>query len=470
MPLLNSVLSAAKRAFRFPGRESNQGGRLVRGWEAFGDNFTINLGSTRLPGAASNLNFEDLAGDGRANSAVAACLRWITSAWLEAEFQVREVQEDGSFKTLPLHPLTQLLASPNEFYDGATLAMAMLIDWYLDGNVYLQRQNDSTGKPIALSWIPCCLIEPRWEGNDWITYYEYQPFLDGSTKIPLIPAEIVHLRFGMDKDNVRKGVSWFKSLWTEIVADNQTSQYVATMMYNMGVPPIVVMPDPSLFKDSLVHGISEKEASALEKRFNEKFTGAGRGKPWIHNLPVKITQLAMDVSALAGKELRRVPEERIASAGFGIPPGVAKLGAGLDRNTYTNVEKEDDQAWFNSLIPTQRIWAKQLHFQLMPGFEAEPAKFQALYDVNSVRALQENKDKLYDRETKAWLAEAQTLDEYRESLGKTPTKGEEGEMRYSELKAKLSPLPDLFNRRADALPPDRRQEGDLIPPPTSRDA
>jgi phage portal protein BeeE len=121
----------------------------------------------------------------------------------------------------------------------------------------------------------------------------------------------------------------------------------------------------------------------------------------------------MDLTAI-----RRMPEERITAL-LGVPASVAGLGAGLDRNTFSNSEKEDDKAWHNNIIPSQRRFAATLQLHLLPLL-GTPATERVSFDLSQVKALQDDASALYDRLAVAYNSGWLKRGEARQAAGWTP--------------------------------------------------
>jgi len=105
----------------------------------------------------------------------------------------------------------------------------------------------------------------------------------------------------------------------------------------------------------------------------------------------------MDVSVLSFnpqqmnlKDLRRLPEERVAAV-MGIPAIVVGFGAGMDRSTFANYAEAREAAYESFVIPTQRLFASDLKSQLLPDF-GETKGVKVEHDNSNVRVLQEDEN------------------------------------------------------------------------------
>lgn len=363
----------------------------------------------------SAIDYEAEVGDPMQNTIVAACMGWLSDAWPEAPPITVTISEDGEEKKVK-HAAKDLLLTPNPWYGDRQLWAATLSDLKLEGNAYWHVIKDGTGAPVALYWLPTGLVEPRWNPNDpgtFITHYEYTP--DGQSH-NLRTDEIIHFREGFDPENIRKGRARFKSCLSEVFGDNEASRYVSTMLRNMGMAGIILSPKPQ----DAAKGISlnKEEAQAIADSYKFKTQGDKRGEAIMLNVPMDVHELGGGLSKMETREIRRIPEERICAV-FKIPPGVVKLGAGLDRNTFSNANTEQEQAWHNCIIPLHGQISDVLDQQLLPLF-GDPKGVTVRFDTAKVNALQEDQDAKVNRIALLWNSDLIKRNAALEAIGYKP--------------------------------------------------
>jgi len=294
--------------------------------------------------------------------------------------------EDGHEEMERAHPMLRLLQRPNQHFSGSILWMATLMDWYVDGNAYWLKLRNGAGRPAELWWVPSWVIEPKGDETTLVTHYEYKPEFE---TVNVAVDDVVHFRFGMDGDDPRKGRSPLKSVLREVFTDDEAASFTANLLHHMGVPGLMVSPD----SDSPP---SEEDVLATKEYLKSAFIGDKRGEPLVMRGKTKVEQFGFSPEQLLLKELRRIPEERV-SAVLGVPAIVAGLGAGLDRSTFTNYREAREAAYEQTIIPTQRILAEDIRFQLLTDWESDPWAWRAGFDLSSVRVLQEDMDLLATR-------------------------------------------------------------------------
>jgi len=363
----------------------------------------------------TTFDYQSTVGDGRRSDIVMAPVRWIMRTLPEAPYTLFKVTPDGDEPVLD-HPFLELLDTPNPFYDGHIMMMALAADLALTGNCYVQKLRSNGGEPVQLWWIPSYLIAPRWpehptreqvdDGSAFISHYEYQP---GTATVNIDVSDIVHVRDGLDPHNIRVGMSPLTSLFREIFTDGEAANMTAALLKNMGVPGLIVTPKS---EDNLP---TQQDVAETKGFFARAFSGDKRGEPLVLGAPTDVHQFGFNPQQLQLKELRRIPEERV-SAVLGIPAIVAGLGAGLDRSTFANMAEAREMAYESNIIPTQRLFAAAFRRQLLRDFE-DIALWKVGHDLTEVRVLQEDENQRAERLRMALSSGAITVAEYREGLG-----------------------------------------------------
>jgi len=311
-------------------------------------------------------------------------------------------------ETVRDHPMLSLLDSPNPYYDGHLLTMALAGDLALSGNAYVLKVRSNGGAPVELWWAPSSMMEPRWpsDGSAYLSHYDYTPA--GQT-IRIQPEDVVHVRDGLDPQNTRKGLSALASLLREVFTDNEAANMTASLLANMGVPGLVISPEGNVMP-------SPTDVTAIKEFFQQQFTGDKRGAPLVIGAPTKVQQFGFSPEQMNVKALRRIPEERVTAV-MGIPAIVAGLGAGLDRSTFANFAEAREMAYESAIIPMLKLFDAVWRRQLLVDFERDIGAWRVLHDLSEVRVLQEDQNKLAQRLTQELQAGAITVGEYRQELG-----------------------------------------------------
>jgi HK97 family phage portal protein len=366
----------------------------------------------------SQIDYRSEVGDGHNSSIVQACILWFCRNFPEAPVRVSTINRSGDIKPQPAHPLKLLLDTPNPFYSGELLWWGTLADWSF-GNAYWLKIRSSAGIPVALWWIPSSMMEPRWsnDGSSFISYYGYTP---NGEEIAIPIEDVVHFRYGLDPANPRKGLSPLGSLFREIYTDQEAASYAATMLRNVGVPPVVISPGAGVKP-------TQDEMDEVKQGYIAKTTGDRRGEPMVMRSETTIQVLGFNPQQMNLRDLRNIPEERV-SAIFGIPAAVIGLGSGLiNTKVGATMREMREQAIENVIVPSQRLFSSELRTQLLPDF-GDPATLMIDFDLSQVRVLQEDQTALHTRALADLNGGAITLNEFREMIGLEPLP--EGDVLY----------------------------------------
>lgn len=320
--------------------------------------------------------------EGRAANVIMSPVQWIMRTFPEAEPIVERKLGEKPWAHQPEHDLEALLRNPNEWYDGACLMQGTVLSYVMDGNAYWLKLRNVFGRVVELWYVPHWMMEPKTLPDDArVLYYEYTP--DDGPMVPLAASEVVHLRFGLDPENPRKGLSQLKTLMREAFTDEEAAAFTATLLRNQGVPGIVVAPKndgPSATPDDI---------KDLKRFLMSSHTGERRGEPLVMSAPTDIHQFGFDPNQLTLANLRDISEERVCAA-LGLPAAVVGFGAGLQSTKVGATMREMRRlAWVQGIIPAQLSIGRQLTKQALPDFEGMSHRWRVRFDTSEVSAFQE---------------------------------------------------------------------------------
>lgn len=404
----------------------------------------------------TNYDYVARVGDGRSNSAVEACVRWIGRTFPEAPVQILQQKADGTETPIVEHPLVELLSTPTPFYSGELLWRATLADWASSGNAYwIKIRNRSRGL-AQLWWAPQWTMAPMWPLDDpsvYISHYEYS--VNGE-KQRLAIEDVVHFRDGMDPQNTRKGLSPIAALAREIFSDDEAAAMTAALLKNLGIPGVIIAPE----SDDV--DISKDDAETIKADFKQRFGGDNRGEPMVMPARTKVQVLSWSPEQMNLRELRRIPEERVCAV-LGIPPIVVGLGAGLDRSTFANMAEAREAAYESYILPNQRLFGADLKAQLL-GEYGDTKGLRVGFDTRNVRVLQEDETKKWTRVDMAVRGGWMTVARAKESIGEKPEDGDNVYLRSSALTEvgpdapEPAPIPPALAAAAATPPPAANQD------------
>jgi HK97 family phage portal protein len=363
----------------------------------------------------TRIDYRGEVGDPMRNSAVSAVSGWISRNFPEAPVVIRRQARPGDDALIfPSNTgpgqMLRLLERPNPYYSGVLQWMATITD-FLRGNAYWVKLRDESDRPVQLWWVPESLMEPRWNESDdtsFIDWYDYR--VDGKV-FKIRPRDVIHFRQGIDPLNPRKGLSRFGALFREVFTDEEASAFTASLLRNLGVPGVIIAPANTTGGSNI-----KTDPEAVKRTFMEKFGGDRRGEPMIMTSPTEIKVLSWSPSDMNLRDLRRIPEERI-SAVLGVPPGVAGLGAGLDRSTFNNFAEANRAAYTQGVIPLQRLIAAELEIQLLVDFADLSRGYEVEFDWRKASAMQEAADAVWKRYESAATKGLITRSTFKKAVG-----------------------------------------------------
>ncbi|MDX1388271.1 MAG: phage portal protein [Acidobacteriota bacterium] len=379
--------------------------------------FTPKPGFLDTPLASTSYPYSRKVGRGTRANVVMSPVSWVMRNFTEAEPLVRR-RTGGDWDYVDDHPLEILIDEPNKVYDGDTLLKAAVMSYVLDGNAYWLKLRNAFGGVVELWYLPHFLVEPMGPDTDTgrgvITHYEYRTSFFGSSDREIEPRDIVHLRYGTDPDHPRKGFSTLKTLLREIYTDEESANFSASIMRNMGVPGGMIAPKDH---QSLPR---PEDVEKMKKHMTEGFVGDKRGQWLVLGTPTTVEQFGFDPNTLNVASLRDIAEERVCAA-IGIPAAVVGFGAGLQQTKVGATMKElRKSAWENCIIPMQTTIARQVTRQLMPDFQSQTRRFQLAFDTRHVSAVGAEETEVAERASTLLGAGILTRTEAREMVGYPP--------------------------------------------------
>ena len=352
-------------------------------------------------------------GDGTGNSAVIACLSVLATAFAEPGLLVSERNSEGDYKQNMNHPVARLWRRPNPYMTNQLLANYIVTSLNAHGDAFIYKNRNARGEVVELVPLMPHTVLAKGNENELITHYNYQPQggIQGDDVVKIKKEDMVHLRQNVDPNDMRKGLAPLRGVLREIAGDEAAGQYTAALLHNMAVPGVILSP-----RDDAMGGPTREEAEAIAEMYKQKFGGKNRGAPMVLSGAMNVEVVSFSPDQMKLSELRRIPEERV-SAVLGVPAVLAGLGAGLDSATYSNTKELREFFTESKMVPMWNMVAQELTHQLLrPEFGGDDNEY-CEYDVNSVRALADDKDNLYKRMNTAVQGGWVTIGEARKVVG-----------------------------------------------------
>lgn len=352
------------------------------------------LGIRHVPGAQpygqllrrTRVDYRKEVGDLIDSSVVTAPVQWVQRSLPEARLSVRKTSPNGKIEEQANHLALALIQRPNDYYGDLALWAGTVFSYLTDGNAYWIKLRNGVGRPAELWYAPHWTMTPKGseDGTEFISHYEYRPG-NGHGVIRYAPEDIVHFRHGMDPRNPRKGLSPMDGVIREIFMDLESSNFVASLLKNMGVPGMVISPKTG-------GTVAAEDVEATKAWIKQAFGGDRRGEPLVMGAPTDVSPYGFNPQQMNMGEARDIAEERVCAC-LGIPAAVVGFGAGLQSTKVgATMEELRKLAWQNGVVPVLRSFADELDRSLVPDF-GNANGLNAWWDVSEVQAMQDDRAK-----------------------------------------------------------------------------
>ncbi len=348
-------------------------------------------------------------GDCLDSSVVTAPVQFLQRSLPEARLAVRRRQRGGKLVDLTDHPLLQLVQNPNPFYGDIALWFGTVLSYAIDGNAYWIKVRNGVGRPAELWYIPHWMMEPVPfdDGSGFLSHYRYSP--GGVAPMRIEADDVVHFRHGINPRNLLKGLSPIDGVIREIFMDLEASNFVASLLRNMGVPGVVISPKGGAMP-------APEDVEATKAWFQEAFGGDRRGGPLVMGAPTDVHAYGFNPQQMNMSEARDIAEERICAC-LGVPAAVVGFGAGLQQTKVGATMSELRKlAWQNGVLPMGRGLVDELKRSLLADF-GDAAGLDLYWNTDDVLALQEEEDAQEKRWNERLKSGGFTVYEYRQGLG-----------------------------------------------------
>lgn len=343
----------------------------------------------------STIDYEGaLRGKMHLNSLVATGVDYIGSNVAASPLIVqrqKESEQGALWNTVPGHALTLLAEQPNEGYTWSTLIWAMLFSWVTEGNVYLLAWPKLDGSLGQLYYLPHHMVEimddemssvaAKQDGSKLVTYYRY--YQPGGVYVDFAPEMVIHLRRGLNPNDMRYGWSPLKSTVKEVFGDNVAATYTSSLIDNSAVPSVIISPESRAGQPM----ISESDARSITVSLRNALSREGAGKPVFIPKGVNASTIAyspkdLELGALADRLVSRI------CAAMGLDPMV--LGLPSANKTYSNLAEAQDGAFSRTITPAKRQIAEQLTVAILRR-KMNEKNTRVWWDDSGVDALQDDR-------------------------------------------------------------------------------
>lgn len=207
---------------------------------------------------------------------------------------------------------------------------------------------------------------------------------------------------------------------------------------------------------SVAQTLQDAEAERIRQRWRQTHGGSGNagdiavlGEGATFS-PTQMTFADMDFDRIDARN-----EVRICQV-YHIPPIIVSARVGISASTYSNYEQAR-AAWIEDYVAGEwEAFAGKLTEQIILRQDPE-SKLEIDFDYSTVKALQEDQDKVHERARLDYQAGGIMLDEFREKIGEKPISGEEGK-KFKAPPAPIAALPAEQEKKPGEKPTESTAE------------
>ncbi|MGG3737205.1 phage portal protein [Aeribacillus pallidus] len=356
-------------------------------------------------------DFANLAREGfERNIWVYRCIMAVAEAGASVPWILYQKLRNGERKEIEQHDLLNLLDKPNPLMSRQDLMEHIIAFQLLAGNAYLQHAGPKVGPPKELWVLRPDRVKIIADPVDLVAGYEYK--IDDGLKQEF-PADVVtHFKL-FSALNDFYGLSPIQVAARGIDADNFANKWNASMFQNGARPSGAMITDNTL---------GDEQYKRLKEQIREQYSGSSNaGKPMLLEGGLDWKEMSLSPKDMDFIESKKMSRLEICAA-FGVPPEIV---GDMEHATYSNYQEARKAFYQETVIPILIKIRDRLNSTLVKKFG------ENLYldiDKDGIDALQEERDKVWDRVIRAVDRGILMVNEARREMGYEEIEG--GNVRY----------------------------------------
>lgn len=344
--------------------------------------------------SGTSVNWDALANAPTLNPAYFSAVAWVAKSVNQAEPNLKKRNRDGTEEVLNDHPLLRLLRRPNPYMDRQGLFAGLVMSLLTEGNAYLGIERDKEGLPVELCWLSPDRVAMCKEPNSTESFDHWEFRQANGTAVKVPKQDIVHIKYMVDPEDPRFGVSPMRALRRQQYILDQGTNYIASVLKNFGAGGTVITPTEA---NTI---IDPKELIDL---YNAKTQGDRAGSVIAFDIPVTIHHPKSSPQDLAIETLLDRSEADICAV-LGVPPQVLGLHCGRLSKTYANMREAREVAWEETVLPLLNLLASGLAHALLPELSEGWQRLSLGFDTSQIRPLLPDQDAIHVRLREDWKA------------------------------------------------------------------
>lgn len=356
----------------------------------------------------------------RRNELVFSCVEKIADASMDPVLTIQQRNAEGEWvdwntNHLAAHPLSALLARPNDLMDEIDFRRAWIVSEHIAGVFYAEIERDGFGLPIAIWPLNPAKVTPRVTSEGVLIEYEWNdPQLSRPRRF--IKPENMLVRRAYDITNPWGGLPPLLVALGSVDADTAQTDFVRSFFAGGGQPSGVISV-PGVMPDDLMTQAQQQWMARYGRR------GAGGGPAILQNGST-YAKVGAGLDEIESSELRQQFEARICGV-FGVPPALVGAYVGLkQQNNRASAKAAMEDFWINKMSPLFTRWRSFLTHGLLTEFEKRDdvlaGRIRCHWDMTTVMAMQEDLNDRHKRSLEALKEGAITLNQYRAATNQKP--------------------------------------------------
>lgn len=318
--------------------------------------------------------------------------------------------KNGYVEELPSHPLVQLLNNPNPYMSRGQFWGTAVMDRSLAGNFYAVKARSE----LFPSAFPVELYRLRPDrvkiipGANGPEAYEYR---NGSITTIFPAKDILHWRTRSPFNDLY-GMPPLLPVLGRLDIDWYMQNFLRSFYESGGAGPGSIL--------TVKQRLTAEAKEEVRDRFKRRFGGPNGAFELMILDQAESTyqQLGLNrgLRDALPKELDAVSEARIAMV-FGIPGSILGLLIGYESSSYANKRQDWQVLWDVTMTPLLSDLDDTLNLSLVPEFQGID---EVYFDLDDIKALQEDVDKVQERDRKNFQSGGISFEEFRECIGYNP--------------------------------------------------
>jgi len=317
--------------------------------------------------------------------------------------------KNGYVEELPDHPLVELLNAPNPYMSRGQFWGTAVMDRSLAGNFYALKARSKqfpNSFPLQLWRMRPDRVKIIPSKDNFIEGYEYNT---GTDKVIYAAKDVLHWKT-RNPFNDYYGMPPLMPIMGRLDIDWYMQSFLKRFFESGGAGPGAVL--------TVKTKLTQEAKDELRERKSRMFSGPTGEWLILDNTESSYQQLGLNrgLRDALPKELDAVSEARIAMV-FGIPGSILGLLIGYESSSYANKRADWQVLWDVTMAPMLSDLDDVLNLSLAPEFTGIDDVY---FDLDDIKALQEDTDKMHDRTRKNFQAGLVSLEEARDEIGYDP--------------------------------------------------